>query len=264
MRLAHAAGVDVLALTDHDTTGGWQEALDALPSGLTLVPGAELSCYVDEPGGRISVHLLSYLFDPREPDFATARRELRGSRLTRAERMVGALAADGHPVSWPDVQALAGEGAVGRPHVARALVAAGVLPDVTAAFTDEWIGSSGRYYVDKDELPAAAAIALVRGAGGVVVFAHPGARRRGDTVQDHSIVTLAAAGLAGLEVAHTDHDAAERIRLTALAADLGLFITGGSDFHGSTKPVQLGQERTSPAALEALVAAASGARPFLA
>ena len=250
---ARAAGLDVLALTDHDTTAGWAEAADALPPGLSLVRGAEISC----TAGGISLHLLAYLFDPDEPAFAARRHELRSSRLARAERMVGLLAADGHPVSWDQVQELAG-GTVGRPHVAQALIDAGLVRSVEEAFTAEWIGTRGRYWVGKDDLEVLDAIRLVAGAGGVSVFAHPSASKRGRTVGDDVIVAMAEAGLAGLEVDHVDHDEDARRHLRGLAADLGLLVTGSSDFHGTNKAIPLARYVTDEASYDDLVSRATG------
>lgn len=255
MRAAAAAGLDVVALTDHDTTAGLAAAAAALPRGLTLVGGAEISCRA----GDIPLHLLGYLFDPAEPVFEAARRELREGRVRRAEVMVERLQAAGVPVSWPQVSALAGGGVIGRPHVARALVDAGAVPDVTAAFGPEWIGAGGRFYRPKPALAAVEAVELIRGAGGVAVFAHPGAHRRGPTVGDETVAAMAAAGLFGLEVDHDDHDDATRRHLRGLASELGLAVTGGSDFHGAGKSIGLGAHTTDPASYDALVAQATGA-----
>ena len=244
-----------MALTDHDTTAGWAEAAAALPTGLTLVPGAEVSC----AAGGISLHLLAYLFDPAEPRFVAARRALRESRVGRAQRMARSLEAAGTGVTWEQVQALAG-GTVGRPHLARALVERGVVATVADAFTPDWIGTGGRHWAGKLELEAAEAVRLVTAAGGVTVFAHPGASARGRTVGDEVVAELAAAGLAGIEVDHVDHDEQASRALRALAAELGLLVTGGSDFHGTSKPVRLGARTTAPDAYEALVERASGAQ----
>jgi predicted metal-dependent phosphoesterase TrpH len=251
---ARAAGLDVVALTDHDTTGGWAAAADALPPGLSLVRGAEISC----TSGGISLHLLAYLFDPDEPSFAARRHELRASRLDRAERMVRLLADDGHPVTWAQVQELAG-GTVGRPHVAQALIDAGLVSSVEEAFTAEWIGTRGRYWVGKADMDVFEAIRLVAGAGGVSVFAHPRATSRGRTVGDDVVAAMAQAGLAGLEVDHVDHDADARAHLRGLAADLGLLVTGSSDFHGENKEIRLGAHLTSDPSYDELVARATGA-----
>jgi len=259
---ARAAGLDVIALTDHDTTAGWEPAAAALPPGLTLVPGAEISCVTAEPAGRpIPLHVLAYLFDPREEAFRAERGRLQESRLTRARRIVELLEADGLPVSWDRVRELAGSaGAVGRPHIGRALVESGAAGSVPEAFS-RYLYTGSPYYVRKAETDVLAAVRLVRAAGGVPVFAHPLARRRGQVVSDVVIAEMADAGLAGLEVDHPDHDPADRAHLRGLAAELGLFVTGSSDYHGSNKAVPLGANLTAPAAYEALVAQAGGARP---
>jgi len=250
---AAAAGLDVVALTDHDTTQGWAEAAAALPAGLSLVRGAELSAV----HGGVSLHLLAYLFDPDEPVLAAALGELRDARVRRAELMARTLEAAGTGVTWARVQELA-QGTVGRPHLARALMEQGHVGSVAEAFTSQWIGADGPYWVPRADLDAVIAIALVRDAGGVTVFAHPRAGARGRTVDDAAIAELAEAGLLGLEVDHVDHDEQARADLLGLAADLGLLVTGSSDFHGDSKPVRLGAHLTSPAAYERLVSAATG------
>jgi hypothetical protein len=171
--------------------------------------------------------------------------------------MVRLLEADGHPVSWPQVQAIAG-GTVGRPHLAQALIAAGLVGSIEEAFTPEWIGSHGRYWVAKMELGVLEGIRLVTGAGGVAVFAHPAASKRGRTVGDGVIRAMADAGLAGLEVDHVDHDEDARRHLRHLAAELGLLTTGSSDFHGTNKSIALGANVTSEAAYEQIVDRATG------
>jgi 3',5'-nucleoside bisphosphate phosphatase len=250
---ARDAGLDVVALTDHDTTAGWDEAVAALPAGLALVRGAEISCVHD----GISLHLLGYLFDPDEPALAAALAGLRASRVGRAESMVRLLEADGTGVTWQRVQELAG-GTVGRPHVAQAIVEQGHVGSVAETFTAAWIGTGGRYWAPKAELDVVEAVALVTAAGGVCVFAHPAAVRRGRTVPDEAVALMAQAGLAGLEVDHVDHDDAARVALRALAADLGLLVTGSSDYHGANKSVLLGAHTTTEAAYDELVARARG------
>jgi hypothetical protein len=255
VRNAAAAGLDVVAITDHDGTGGWAEAAAALPPGLTLVPGVELSA---EHGG-VPLHVLGYLLDPAHPPLVAEMSAIRDSRVHRARRIVEAMVADGHPVSWERTFARAG-GAVGRPHIASELVAAGLVPTVSDAFTDDWIGSSGRYYRAEHKVPALTAIGLIRAAGGVAVFAHPLAVKRGEVVDDAAIVAMRDAGLTGLEVDHPDHDETARTRLRSLAAELGLLVTGSSDYHGSRKPTPLGANLTSPEAYEAIVDSATGSR----
>jgi len=252
VREAREAGLEVLALTDHDTTAGWAAAAAALPAGLTLVRGAEISCV----RGGVSLHLLAYLFDPAEPALSSALHELRASRVERAERMARMLEADGTGVTWQRVQELAG-GTVGRPHLAQALIEQGHVGSIAEAFSPDWIGTTGRYWVAKRELDALEAVRLVVGAGGVAVFAHPAATARGRTVADEVIADLAAAGLAGLEVDHVDHDEDARTRLTGLAAELELLMTGSSDFHGTNKRVRLGEHTTHPEQYERLVAASA-------
>ena len=255
MRRARAAGLDVIALTDHDTVAGHDEARAALPPGLTLVPGMELSCRLD---GH-SVHLLGYLFDPADPELAAETARIRESRVRRAEAMVERLAGLGVPVTWEQVSALAAGGVVGRPHLARAMVEAGAIESPEQAFGPDWIGEGGRAYVPRYALDPARAIALVRDAGGVTVVAHP--RARGWEVPDHVIAGLAAAGLAGIEVWHPDQDRGQRMLLQDLAARLNLVASGGSDDHGELTGYRLGSDTIAPDAYERLVSQATGAAP---
>lgn len=257
MARAAAAGADVVALTDHDTTAGIPEATAALPDGLTLVPGAELSCRFEE----MSIHMLAYLFDPDEPRLAAERTRIREARTGRARATVERLAALGVPVTWERVRVLAGDGTVGRPHIARAMVEAGAVSDVEAAFTSEWLAPGGRAYVTRYALDPARAVRLVRAAGGVPVLAHPRASRRGYVVEDATIRVLVSVGLGGLEVDHPDHDASDRAGLRDLAAELGLIVTGASDDHGTMTGHRIGRERTAADQYERLVATATGARP---
>ncbi|MCF6737023.1 PHP domain-containing protein [Blastococcus sp. KM273129] len=259
---ARAAGLDVVALTDHDTTAGWAAAEAHRPAGLTVVPGMELSCRwfpADEP--PVSVHLLGYLFDPLHPAFAAERARLRDERLGRAERIVAALAADGYPVSWAELVEQAAGGVVGRPHVAGALVRAGVVRSVEEAFAG-LLHHRSPYYVSKADTDVREGIALVRAAGGVPVFAHGLATKRGRVVDDDAIAAMTAAGLLGLEVDHPDHTPGQRAHLRGLAADLGLLVTGSSDHHGTNKQTPLGACTTDPGQYERLVAAGTGAAPW--
>jgi 3',5'-nucleoside bisphosphate phosphatase len=272
MRRAAAADLDVVALTDHDTLAGIGPAARALPPGLTLVPGMELSCmYSAQPGGGFppgppssgrSMHLLGYLTDPENAALAAETELIRDDRTRRARAMVARLQALGAPVTWEQVTAIAGDAVVGRPHIARALAEAGVVATPADAFTAEWIADGGRAHVDRYAPDPARAIALIRGAGGVPVLAHP--RSPGYEIDDEVIVGLVSAGLAGLEVFHPDHDHSERARLTQLAAALNLVMTGGSDDHGAFNESGLGSETTPPAQYERLLAQATGASPVTA
>jgi 3',5'-nucleoside bisphosphate phosphatase len=254
MSRAAAAGVDVVALTDHDTVAGITQAACALPPGLTLLPGMELSCRRD---GH-SVHLLAYLFDPLYPELAVQCQAIRDARVDRARAMVARLAELGAPVSWDQVTAIAGDGVIGRPHIARAMVQSGVVESAEQAFTADWIGTGGRAFVRRYALDPADAIALVHAAGGATVLAHPLAVTRGWAIPEQLIVELAAAGLDGVEVAHPDHDQLQRDYLRAVAARLDLAATGGSDDHGELTGDRIGCEWTDADDLEQLLAAASG------
>ena len=254
MRRARAAGLDVIALTDHDTLAGHAEARGALPPGLALVPGMELSCRLH---GH-SVHLLAYHVDPAHAGLAEQLHAITTDRLRRARDMVGRLRELGVDITWERVAAIAGDGVVARPHIARAMVAAGAIARPDQAFTPEWIGPGGRAYVSRYALDAEDAVRLACSAGGVSVLAHPGVPQGGWKIGDEAVARLAAAGLAGLEVAHPDHDDAERIRLAALAATLGLVSSGGSDDHGSLTGHRLGCETIAPGEYERLVSRAAG------
>ncbi|MEV6999230.1 PHP domain-containing protein [Streptomyces sp. NPDC093982] len=254
---AAAAGLDVVALTDHDTTRGYAEAIAALPEGLTLVTGAELSCRID----GISMHMLAYLFDPEEPALLAERELVRDDRVPRAQGMVARLNELGVPVTWQQVLRIAGEGSVGRPHVASALVELGVVPTVGDAFSEDWLADGGRAFVEKHETDPFEAIRLIKAAGGVAVFAHPAASKRGRTVPESSIADLATAGLDGIEVDHMDHDPDTRARLRGLAKELGLLTTGSSDYHGSRKTCVLGEYTTDPEVYGEITRRATGAFP---
>ncbi|MFR0358084.1 PHP domain-containing protein [Streptomyces sediminimaris] len=257
VRNAASAGLDVVALTDHDSTRGYAEAIAALPEGLTLVTGAELSCRVD----GVSMHMLAYLFDPEEPALLAERELVRDDRVPRAQAMVDRLNALGVPVTWEQVRRIAGDGSVGRPHVASALVELGVVPTVSDAFTEDWLADGGRAFVEKHETDPFEAIRLVKAAGGVTVFAHPAAAKRGRTVPESAIAEMAAAGLDGIEVDHMDHDERARARLRDLAKELGVLTTGSSDYHGSRKTCVLGENVTDPEVYGEIVRRATGAFP---
>ncbi|MEU1386136.1 MULTISPECIES: PHP domain-containing protein [unclassified Nonomuraea] len=258
VRRARERGLDVLALTDHDTVAGHRAAVEALPEGLTLVPGMELSC---RRAGQ-SIHLLAYLFDPADPELLAECERIRRAREERGRLTVERLVELGVPITWEHVSAVAGDSPVGRPHIARAMVAAGAVAAPEEAFTPEWIGAGGRAHVTRYALDPVRAVRLVRSAGGVPVLAHPKAVRRGEAVPDEWIAELAAAGLFGVEADHLDHDDEARAHLRRLAAGLGLEVTGSSDDHGELTGHRLGCETTDPEVYAHLLAEAKGAAPI--
>lgn len=256
---AAEAGLDALAITDHDTTAGWAAAVAALPPGLRLVRGAELSCVSpDGRGGHCTVHLLAYLFDPDATavvrEYARARAERRGRLARIADRM----AADGFPINGDSLLASVPEEATaGRPHLAMALVRAGVVSTVDEAFA-RFLNDRGRYYLPSSRTPIESSLEMIAEAGGVTVLAHAFAAHRGPTVTADVIKELAGLGLGGVEVNHPDHDEDARKRLRGLADELDLITTGSSDYHGTNKVIRLGQEITAPEMLAEIARRATG------
>lgn len=241
---AVAAGLDVVGLTDHDTTEGWAEARRAAEvQGIQLVPGIELTARQ----GWTSVHVLGYGFDPQAASLlelnATAQRE----RLERARTMVERLAAD-YPISWESV-AHEAHGVIGRPHIADALVNAGVVPDRSAAFQDILRPDSQYYVAHAAPTPLTVVMAIAE-AGGATVLAHPAGRTR--PLDEPVLAELVNAGLAGLEVWHRDNTAAGREWLLGLVNRWNLVATGSSDYHGMGKPNRLGENLTSESMFERL------------
>ncbi len=225
VRRAAAMGFSAIALTDHDTVAGLREAGDAARTlGLELIPAVEISTLIDER----QLDILGYGIDAHHPEMLDTLSRVRAGRFGRAEGMVQRLNDLGFAVSWERVQAIAGGENIGRPHVARAMVEAGIVPDVKSAFTDEFIANGGRCYVERVKITPEEGIALIARAGGVAAVAHPG---RSD-VTDDEIEQLAARGLRALEVFYSQHDEHETARFLALAERLDLLVTGGSDDHG--------------------------------
>ncbi len=241
VRAAISAGLDVVAITDHDSTGGWQEALEeAEGTGLTVVPGIELSTQLD----FASVHILGYLVDPADRALVDEMARTREERLGRSEAMVRRIAAD-YDLDWDDVLAQTAPGAtVGRPHIADALVAKGIVPDRSAAFQGILHWRGGYYRPHRAPLPVDG-VRLIREAGGVPVMAHPGARGPDRLFDDARIRALVDAGLAGLEIDHRDNPPAARERWSGIARRYGLITTGSSDYHGDGKPNRLGEHTTA-------------------
>lgn len=248
MLAAAAAGLDVVGIADHDTTAGWEPAAAMVrATGVALLRGTEISCTVD----GIPVHLLAYLQDPADPALKEVFAATRQSRDARARKMVDLIAAD-YPLTWKDVETQVGPGAsVGRPHIADALVAAGYFPHRDACF-ERVLHPHGPYYVRHFSPHPVEAVQLVRAAGGVPVMAHPHAQSRGRIVPSDVIKDMARAGLFGLEARHRDHTPLARRQVEEMAAELGLEITGSSDYHGTGKPNRLGENLTDEAVLARL------------
>lgn len=253
VRAAAEAGLDVLAITDHDTADGWAEAQAAADEvGLTLVPGMEIST---RHHGR-GVHLLAYFPDPGYPPLAAELGRVLQGRASRVPTMVDRLNRLGIAITEDDVRlASPGAAASGRPHVADALVTLGVVPDRTAAF-DRYLGWGKPAHVDRYAVALEDAITLVRESGGLTVVAHPWGRGGLGRPDQQTFAALKELGLTGIEVDHQDHDATARERLRAIARDLDLVATGSSDYHGAGKTDhELGCNTTAPEEFERLISA---------
>jgi len=232
VKKALSAGITTLAITDHDSTTGWDEAISAIQPQIELVLGAEISCLTID---GISVHMLGLLFDGENQAIQQLLADSRDTRIPRMRKMVELLHADGIDISLDDVYRAAPDGAtIGRPHLADALVANGVVATRDEAFLD-LLNNGSKYYVSHAAPSPADAIRTIRAAGGVAVIAHPFASRRGETLDTSSFTDLVAAGLNGIEVHHRDQNAEEQGSLTAIAKELNLVITGSSDYHGTGK-----------------------------
>lgn len=254
---ALSAGITTLAITDHDSTSGWAEAISALRPPLSLVLGAEISTLTSD---GVSVHMLGLLFDGADLEMQTMLAESRDTRLPRMRKMIELLSADGIKITMEDVMAAAPQGAtVGRPHLADALVKNGVVTTRDEAFVD-LLHNDSKYYVTHAAPTPESAIACIRRAGGVAVIAHPFASRRGETISAESFAGLVDAGLNGIEVNHRDHTADERQRLNEIADQLQLVKTGASDYHGNGKLNSLGENLTDPAQWERLESLANQRR----
>jgi 3',5'-nucleoside bisphosphate phosphatase len=258
VRLAAERDLQVVALTDHDTTDGLPEALaTGLEVGVEVVPGAEFSA---EYLGT-SVHILCYWMDAEDPALQLELRRLREDRYRRGELMVEKLGSLGLPVEFERVREIAGDATIVRPHIAQAMVEAGVVDTEKEAF-DRYIGDGGPAHVAKHALDPLDAVALIEDAGGVCALAHPGMWGDQRSVPDELIERMAAAGMRGLEVDHPDQAPEARERYRALADRLGLIATGGSDCHGSRyDPVRLGSSLCDPKAFVALRDAALRGSP---
>lgn len=256
VRRAHAMGFAAMALTDHDTLGGVAEALEAArPLGLEVIPACEISTL---DANERQVDMLAFGVALDDAPFGHLLHSLRDGRFARAWGMVQKLNEFGYAVSFDRVVEIAGGTEnIGRPHVAKAMVEAGIVPDVKAAFTPDLILDGGRCYVQRVKVSPEEAIAAIHAAGGVAVAAHPG--RTG--LSDDEVAQFAAWGLDGIEVFYPQHDAALERRFAALAERHGLLVTGGSDDHGDINEGRLmGRVRLPYAYVERLTAAVAARR----
>jgi len=257
---AHSAGLRTVALTDHDTTSGWAEAAEAAASlGMTFLPGMELSAR-DE---WRSVHLLAYLCDPDDVGLRAETERIRADRIGRAERIVRSIGRD-YPLTWPDVVAQTGEGAtVGRPHIADALVARGIVATRTEAF-DTILHPRAGYYEGHYAPDVATAVALIVAAGGVPIVAHPSPSGRARMMSPALIERLIGIGLAGFELDHRENTEEGKRTLRRVAERHDLIVTGSSDYHGAGKPNLPGENTTSDEMVSRIIAQGTGIAPVYA
>jgi len=249
VRRAAERELEVVALTDHDTTDGLEEAVSAgVELGVEVVPGVELSAELE----RTSVHVLCYWPDLSNADLQAELTRLRDDRFRRGEQMVEKLQALGFPIRFERVRAIAAGGNIVRPHVAQAMVEAGIVDTEKEAF-DLYIADGKPAHVPKHALDPVDATRLILDAGGICVLAHPGMWGDQTSVPEDLIERMAAAGMQGLEVDHTDHDEAARAHYRTVAERLGLVPTGGSDCHGDRyDPIRLGTSVCDPGSFAAL------------
>ena len=234
-------GLEVLGISDHDTTSGWKEATESLRGSLKLALGSEISCLTTD---GISVHMLGLLFDPEHAEMQQVLEETRDGRLPRMRKMIEKMRAEGMDISMADVeQAMPAGATMGRPHLADALVAKKIVKSRDEAFVD-LLHNESRFYVSHAAPTPAEAIALIRRAGGVSVIAHPFASHRGQILKAEDFSELVAAGLNGIEVDHRDQNPEERAMLRSIAKELDLVVTGSSDYHGTGKLNSLAENHT--------------------
>jgi predicted metal-dependent phosphoesterase TrpH len=254
---ALASGLTTIALTDHDTMAGWDEAISHLRRGLSLVLGSEISCQTSD---GISVHMLGLLFDPTYQPLTEMMAFTRENRITRMAKIVARLNAANYHVSMEEVEAQLSAGAtLGRPHLADALIAKGYMKSREEVFA-EILHNDSPFYVSHYSPTPEAAIVLIKEAGGVAVIAHPMSSLRARVVSPQTFESYVDAGLDGIEVFHRDHTHENRALLSAIADQFGLAKTGSSDYHGNGKLNQLGECETAPAEFEKLEAKANQRR----
>jgi 3',5'-nucleoside bisphosphate phosphatase len=254
---ALAAGITTIALTDHDSISGWQEATIALRPGICLVPGAEVSCQTLD---GISVHILGLLFDSSNTELIDTLEKTRENRFGRMEKIIAKINEAGIEISMSEVLEQLSDGAtLGRPHLADALIKKGVVASREEAFT-QMLHNHSKYYVSHYSPTPEAVIKLIKDAGGVSVIAHPMASHRGRTISLDTFGSLIQAGLDGIEVDHRDHSAEEKTQLISLAKESKLVMTGASDYHGNGKLNLLGEYTTEPAQWQKLEERANARR----
>ena len=254
---ALAAGISIIGLTDHDSISGWQEATDALRTGISLVPGAEISCQT--PDG-ISVHILGLLFDSNNSELMNTLEKTRENRHGRMEKIIARINEAGIDITMDDVLEQLSDGAtLGRPHLADALVKKGIVSSRDEAFT-QMLHNNSKYYVSHYSPTPEAAIKLIKAAGGVSVIAHPMASHRGRTISLDTFGSIIQAGLDGIEVDHRDHSPDEKSQLIKLANESNLVMTGASDYHGNGKLNTLGEYTTRPEQWEKLESRSNASR----
>ena len=254
---ALAAGITTIALTDHDSISGWQEATTALRPGICLVPGAEVSCQTLD---GISVHILGLLFDSSNTELIDTLEKTRENRFGRMEKIIAKINEAGIEISMSEVLEQLSDGAtLGRPHLADALVKKGVVASREEAFT-QMLHNHSKYYVSHYSPTPEAVIKLIKEAGGVSVIAHPMASHRGRTISLDTFGSLIQAGLDGIEVDHRDHSVEEKTQLISLAKESKLVMTGASDYHGNGKLNLLGEYTTEPAQWQRLEERANARR----
>lgn len=254
---AHARGITVLGLMDHDTVAGWDEAINYLRPGMSLVLGSEISCQTLD---GTSVHMLGALFDRENAALAEVLSTTRDNRLTRMNRIIGRLNEGGFEISIEDVLAQLAPGAtLGRPHLADALIAKKIVASRDEAFT-QLLHNNSKYYISHYSPTPEDAIKLIKQAGGVAVIAHPLASLRGRTVSIDSFKSMVEAGLDGIEISHRDQSEDERQLLREVVEQYGIIATGSSDYHGNGKLNQLAEFTTTPEDFEALEAKADARR----
>lgn len=254
---ALATGLTKIALTDHDTLAGWDEAINYLRPGLDLILGSEISCQTDD---GISVHMLGLLFDPENQALLKMLEQTRDNRVGRMEKIISRLNEAGIEISMAEVMAQVAEGAtLGRPHLADALIAKKFVKDREEAFS-ELLHNNSKFYISHYSPTPEMVIKQIKQAGGVAVIAHPLASLRGQTITVESFESMVSAGLDGIEVSHRDHTIEQQSLLSDIVKEFNLVATGSSDYHGNGKLNQLGEFTTSELAFETLEAKANARR----